>query len=107
MEFPRRKWRRGKSNLLRTLQQVIARQDALNGLKSETVLVINDASANEMLRITVRVVWQKRKEYWHFSAVVHPDCKPTKCEYQIHAYIAVFNSCKQDCFLFLAFLKNF
>ncbi|XP_068719659.1 uncharacterized protein [Montipora capricornis] len=44
----------------------------------------------------------KRGMNWHFSAVVHssdhPDCKPTECEYQIHAYIAVFDSCKQDWF---------
>lgn len=33
---------------------------------------------------------------WHFSAVVHspdhPDCQPTQCEYQIHSYMAVFDS---------------
>ena len=32
----------GKSHLLRTFQQDIARQDALNALNSETTLVIND-----------------------------------------------------------------
>ena len=89
-----------KSHLLRTFQQDIARQDALNALNSETILVINDW-AYEIQRNTVRVFWQERNELAFFSScsfIDHPDCKPTECEYQIHAYIAVFDSCKQDWF---------
>ncbi|XP_068671448.1 uncharacterized protein [Montipora foliosa] len=52
----------------------------------------------------------KRGMNWHFSAVVHSsdhsNCKPTECEYQIHAYIAVFDSCKQDWFYVCCILEE-
>ena len=92
-----------KSHLLRTFQQDIARQDALNALNSETILVINDWAMKLLpmkYRETQSEWFGKRGMNWHFSAVVHssdhPDCQPTQCEYQIHSYIAVFDSCKQD-----------
>ena len=95
----------GKSHLLRTFQQDIARQDALNALNSETTLVINDWAMKLLpmkYRETQSEFFGKRGVNWHFSAVVHssdhPDCKPTEWEYQIHAYIAVFDSCKQAVF---------
>ena len=94
-----------KSHLLRTFQQDIARQDALNALNSETILVINDWAMKLLpmkYRETQSEWFGKRGMNWHFSAVVHssdhPDCQPTQCEYQIHSYIAVFDSCKQDWF---------
>ena len=91
--------------MLRTFQQDIARQDALNALNNETILVINDWALKLLpmkYRETQSEFFGKRGMNWHFSAVVHssdhPDCKPTECEYQIHSYIAVFYSCKQDWF---------
>ena len=93
------------SHLLRTFHQNIARQDALNALNSETILVINDWAMKLLpmkYRETQSEWFGKRGMNWHFSAVVHssdhPDCKPSQCEYQIHSFIAVFDSCKQDWF---------
>ena len=55
------------------------------------------------------MVWQERNEL-AFSAVVHasdhPDCQPTQCEYEIHSYIAVFDSCKQDWFSVSCILED-
>ena len=94
-----------KSHLLRTFQQDITRQDALNALNSETILAINDWAMKLLpmkYRETQSEWFGKRGMNWHFSAVGHssdqPDCQPKQCEYQIHSYIAVFDSCKQDWF---------
>ena len=52
----------------------------------------------------------KRGMNWHFSAIVHSsdylNCQPTQCQYQIHSYIAVFDSCKQDWFSISCILEE-
>ena len=95
-----------KAHLLRTFQQDQARQDTLNRLDDQTIMVINDW-AMKLLPMRFRErqsQWfAKRGISWHFSAVVHksnhPDCPVVSAsEHTIHTYVVAIDSCKQDWF---------
>lgn len=95
-----------KAHLLRTFQQDQARQDTLNRLDDQTIMVINDWAMKLLpmrFRETQSQWFAKRGISWHFSAVVHksnhPDCPVVSAsEHTIHTYVVAIDSCKQDWF---------
>ena len=83
-----------KAHLLRTFQQDQARQDTLDRLDDQTIMVINDWSM-KLLPMRFREMQSQwfamRGISWHFSAVFvhksnHPDC-PVVSEHTIHTYV--------------------
>ena len=90
-----------KAHLLRTFQQDQARQDTLDRLDDQTIIVINDWAIR--FRETQSRWFAKRGISWHFFAVVHksnhPDCPVVSAsEHTIHTYVVAIDSCKQDWF---------
>ena len=86
--------------------KVQARQDTLDRLDDQTIMVMNDWAMKLLpmrLRETQSQWFAKRGISWHFSAVVHksnhPDCPVVSAsEHTIHTYAVAIDSCKQEWF---------
>ena len=97
-----------KTHLLRTFQQDQARQNTLDRLDDQTIMVINDWAMKlhpMRFRETQSQLVAKRGITcsWHFSAVVHKSNHPDRpvvsaSEHTIHTYVVAIDSCKQDWF---------
>ena len=93
-----------KAHLLRTFQQDQARQDTIDRLDDQTIMVINDWAMKVLpmrFRETQSQWFAKIGISWHFSAVVHksnhPDCPVVSAsEHTIHTYVVAIDICKKD-----------
>ena len=103
-----------KAHLLRTFQQVQARQDTLDRLDDQTIMVINDWAMKLLpmrLRETQSQWFAKCGISWHFSAVVHksnhPDCPVVSAvkTQSTHTWLPLI-AANRTGFPFLVYLKR-
>jgi len=94
-----------KAHLIRTVNQERAKQDTLNFLSDEKILVVMDWAMKYLpnrYREQMSDFYGKRGKSWHVSCIVH---KPND-DYEVETIVHLFDSCTQDWFSVASILEN-